>query len=302
MRYVFSVVRFVPDPATGEFVNIGAIAGSDETGDWSSRLAGNPRRARGFGPPETLNAVFAFMTEIGSKIDDHVLALAGDRGGATDEVSEEWLADLHRRHRYTVQLTSPAPVVADSAEDALGYVFGRIVKDDVSESIPREYAGRSRLFSELRTSYLKAEISRGLIHEKSCVVANGHQTNMDFVIGNGVAVQLAHTWSFQIQTISEVGRDVKSWAYTLERLRQYGGHTDGDHPSEIDANVPVEVVYAPPRTERQEIVFEEAKRVFDDLEVVAVPRERVTSVSDEARERLSAVGLRHGQGGSEFPG
>jgi hypothetical protein len=45
MRYVYSVVRYVPNPASGEFVNIGVIAGSDETGDWSLRQAGNQRRA-----------------------------------------------------------------------------------------------------------------------------------------------------------------------------------------------------------------------------------------------------------------
>ena len=28
MRYVYSVVRFVPDPIKGEFVNVGLIAGT----------------------------------------------------------------------------------------------------------------------------------------------------------------------------------------------------------------------------------------------------------------------------------
>ena len=29
MRYLYNLIRFVSEPATGEFVNIGAIAGSD---------------------------------------------------------------------------------------------------------------------------------------------------------------------------------------------------------------------------------------------------------------------------------
>ena len=36
-RYVYSLVRCVPDPRTGEFVNVGAIAGDPFTGDWSVR-------------------------------------------------------------------------------------------------------------------------------------------------------------------------------------------------------------------------------------------------------------------------
>ena len=73
MRYVYSVVRYVPNPASGEFVNVGAIAGNDETGDWSLRTAGSRRRARLFGPLESLNAVDAFMNDIGSRIDRFAL-------------------------------------------------------------------------------------------------------------------------------------------------------------------------------------------------------------------------------------
>ncbi len=46
MTYWMSVVRFVPDPARGEFVNVGAIAGSDETEEWEVRAVANWRRAK----------------------------------------------------------------------------------------------------------------------------------------------------------------------------------------------------------------------------------------------------------------
>ena len=46
MTYFFSMLRFVPDPARGEFVNIGAIAGDEETQDWELRLISNLKRAR----------------------------------------------------------------------------------------------------------------------------------------------------------------------------------------------------------------------------------------------------------------
>ena len=46
MRYVYSLVRFVPDPARSEFVNLGAIVGSEEYSEWESRQVENPKRAR----------------------------------------------------------------------------------------------------------------------------------------------------------------------------------------------------------------------------------------------------------------
>ncbi len=45
MRYVYSLVRFVPDPARGEFVNVGAIAGSEDGAEWQIRQVENTVRA-----------------------------------------------------------------------------------------------------------------------------------------------------------------------------------------------------------------------------------------------------------------
>ena len=44
-RYVYSTVRFVPNPARGEFVNIGAIIGSDDTREWELRTVDRYNRA-----------------------------------------------------------------------------------------------------------------------------------------------------------------------------------------------------------------------------------------------------------------
>lgn len=286
MRFVYSVVRYVPNPATGEFVNIGAIAGSDETGDWSLRQAGNPRRARLFGPLESLNAVDAFMNDIGKRLDTFALM-------QSDDISEDWLSDLQQRQRNVVQLSVPAPVIAESAEEALEFVFSQVITDDGNGTggLPRGYATRLRLFSELRSSYRRANIRGDLIREKSSVLAEGLHAPMDFVVGNGVAVQLAHTWSFQIQSLGEVAKDVKSWGFTLERLIRHGGRTAGENPAEIPAGVPVEVVFAPPITTVQEDAFDEATRVFSDLGVATVRQEDVARVAVEAREQLRAKGI-----------
>jgi hypothetical protein len=45
VSYQFSLIRFVPDPARGEFVNIGAVVGDDEAQDWELRLISNLKRS-----------------------------------------------------------------------------------------------------------------------------------------------------------------------------------------------------------------------------------------------------------------
>jgi len=225
------------------------------------------------------------MNDIGSRLDRFALMQGA-------EVSEAWLTDLHRRHRNVVQLSAPAPVIAESAEEALGFVFSQAITDDAgSGGISRPYATRLRLFSELKSSYRRASIGPMFIREKASVLADGLLAPMDFVVGNGVAVQLAHTWSFQIQALGEVARDVKSWGFTLERLLRHGGSTVGERAVEIRPGTSVDVVYAPPLTEPQGKAFEEAKLVFDDLGVTAVPQAEIARVADQARQELQRAGI-----------
>ena len=70
MRYLYSVVRFVPDPARGEYVNVAAILGSEETGEWDVRQVENLRRAgynAGFTPLAT--AVRRYVAEFLDRAD-----------------------------------------------------------------------------------------------------------------------------------------------------------------------------------------------------------------------------------------
>ncbi len=45
MRYEYSILRFVPDPVRGEFVNVAAIVRSDDSEEWRLRVVENSRRS-----------------------------------------------------------------------------------------------------------------------------------------------------------------------------------------------------------------------------------------------------------------
>lgn len=284
MRYVYSVVRFVPNPATGEFVNVGAIAGNEDTGDWSVRQAQNPKRARSFGPPESLNALFAFLTEVGRRID-----LSDALETAAPELSEDWLTDLHERHRNVIQLSPPAPLVADNAEDALDLVFSQLIEPDFTPE-QRSYLTKHRLMSTLRTSYRQAGIQPAMIRERTVLSTGRLHTPIDFAVANGRAVQLAQTWSFQIQGHVEVAKEVKAWGYTIEALKVLGGVLDGASPVRVEPDVDIEVLYARPLTDAQRQVFEEAQAVFADVGATAQELGGAVSISRAAASELGCPG------------
>jgi len=91
MPFQFSLIRFVPDPARGEFVNIGAVAGSDEAHEWELRLVSNPSRAKALDDRGVLSKAFAYA----AGLEDHIAALdlLPETGGP-----EPISTDMLRRH------------------------------------------------------------------------------------------------------------------------------------------------------------------------------------------------------------
>ncbi|WP_436760424.1 DUF3037 domain-containing protein [Streptosporangium sp. V21-05] len=65
-RYIYSIVRCLPDPRTGEFVNVGAVAGDPDTGDWAVRRLSNTDRIKKFAPPAAINVTDRFMVRLSS--------------------------------------------------------------------------------------------------------------------------------------------------------------------------------------------------------------------------------------------
>lgn len=129
MKHVYSLIRYVPDPVRGEFINVGAIAGCDESSEWEIRQVANPARARRLDERGSLSASWAFMDQLGRAVDAHEAAIQQPTPAEDTLLSEDWLADLWCRYRNIVQLSPPAPVLADSTTKALDEIFAQLVVD-----------------------------------------------------------------------------------------------------------------------------------------------------------------------------
>ncbi|MDN3351609.1 DUF3037 domain-containing protein [Actinomadura sp. DC4] len=288
-RYLYCLVRCVPNPRTGEFVNYGAIVGDPSTGDWSVRQVSSERHVQKLADRATRNAVHNFLSTLSEQIEeDRALAETSGESG----LSESWLKALHHDHRNVVQLTPPTPVIADNAEQALDFLFQQMIIDPVSE--PRSQMTKTRVLAELRDVYRNASIGRQFLREKPELYVGGHvHTLIDFAIGNGRIVQLTQGWSFQRTTPDEISTEVKAWGYALGRLR--AGTDDArivDAQSRacgIDRGVDLEVVVASPKTNAQQRVYEEAQQVFGQVGAQVNTVENAEVVGTRAAELLQTA-------------
>ena len=150
MRHVYSLIRFVPDPARGEFINVGAIVGCEESSEWGIRQISNTRRARALGNPDALKTVWSFIDRLGEKIDRYQFSLESLLPSNL-ELSEDWLEDLHNDHRNIVQLSPPTPILTSSVEDALDRVFDLAVLDPARQQHPGRW--KNKVLAATRKAY-----------------------------------------------------------------------------------------------------------------------------------------------------
>ncbi|MFC3983010.1 DUF3037 domain-containing protein [Streptosporangium jomthongense] len=288
-RYVYSIVRCLPDPRTGEFVNVGAVAGDPVTGDWTIRQISNLDRARKFAGTAALETAISQLIHLDEEIDRSRTALLEDHG---EPLGEEWLLKLHRDHRNVVQFSEPAPLLAHSAEEALAFVFEHLIIDPVSASKHPSVTKRD-LHRDLREAFRAALISEEYIRAKVQIHVGARvHTPVDFAIANGRVVQLTQTWSFRLAQVEDVPLQVKAWGYALERLRRGEDARVIDslgRTSTISPDVDLQVVIAPPETRKQTEAFEESQQVFDTLYAHVHSLDEVQAVTSRAAELAQAL-------------
>ena len=288
MRFIYSLIRFVPDPARGEFVNVGAIVGSEASSEWQVRQIQNPMRARAIDEQGSLGAVWSFIDRIGVEIDNFE-ATTQSMFGSDVELTEEWLWRLHADHQNIVQLSAPTPMIAESADDALEQVFDLMVLDPAVRK--HSFTNKHTALAALHRAYSGFDIMRGKqLRERVTLKTSHHAAQFDFAVTNGQAVQLTRAWSFQVPDQGTLAEQLKAWGWTVQEAHSSGGRVR-TAVGEFDAreDVDIEVVYVAAAPSRAAPAFVEAEHVFETLGVRAVPHDRAGEVARRARDLLGPL-------------
>ncbi len=254
MRFLHSAVKFIPDSARGESVNVGVIVAGDD--GWAFRRAENLRRARAIDVSKRIRNVESFF-EMLEQWEDET-----PTGSPLD-----WLEGLHRSMHNTVVVTAPLPVLAQSAEGALADLWPILVVDPVTSRLP--YQRRSSAVSLLRRAYrAHLETNVNLFEHPKIKAGTEHALRSDFAVANGVVNELTHAFSFQLPNEDENLQRIRSWGYAVRVLRDEGGllAAPGGRAIEVPQHVDIHVLCIPPST-LGAAVYEEARAVFDRLEV-----------------------------------
>jgi hypothetical protein len=279
MPYTYSLIRFVPDPARGEFVNIGAIAGDDDSVDWGVRWIANYTRAKALDTLGFLPAAKAWSAELDAKV-----AELDDLTLQAEFLNVEWLQRLGADMNNIIQLSQPAPVAAASAEDALDVVFDRMLVDPARTS--QRYRKKTQAQAATINAYRAHNVPDDAVKSHVLVASGSWSFDFDFAVHNGHAVQLVQCWSFELPNQDELREKVKAWAWMAHEIRRSGGRltvADVDVPHNLDLGA----VYIPPSQDSQ--AFNEARSAFDELEVTAASFDDVSMIGQRAASALGSA-------------
>jgi hypothetical protein len=286
MAYLYSMLRFVPDPARGEFINLGAVAGDDDARDWELRLIQNPKRAKAIDDEDRLSVALAFV----GKVEDHIASLDHDGGAGAGAVpiSAQMLTTWAEEMRNVVQFTPPAPVVAGSAEDALDLVFAELVVDPAARTF--RFERKHRALGSTRRAYRQHGVPEEATTERAKVSAGPYHGAFDFAVFNGRVVQLVQCWSFQLPNQEDLAEEVKAWAWVVREVRN-GGGTIRVGAEEMDVprgdDLDVASVFIPPVGDQPTYAFEEAQAAFQEVRVRPVTVDEVDAVGERAAHLLA---------------
>ena len=281
MTYIYSLLRFVPDPARGEAVNIGALAGDDSTGDWDLRLITNYSRAKQLDTDQSLGAALSFLDDVQARLLalDMLPGIGGERMSA--ELLTRWASEM----RNVVQFSDPAPVVASSAAQALDVVFAQLVVEPARRKF--RFAKKYQAVTAAAVAFRQNNVPDEAIAARMTVKSGLFRDSFDFGVHNGKMLQLVKCWSFQLPGQDELAEQVKAWAWLVERLHDQGGSgiTESDN-YDIATGTEVAVVYVPPLTDQDAPSYPEARSAFDQLNVLAVDDRHASEVAERANTLL----------------
>jgi hypothetical protein len=266
MRLRYSVIRFAPRPARGEFLNVGFLIVDQDAPLAKVELALNGQRLRAVADKQLIVTATDYLEGWKAKLE------SPDAAATSSGFSDQWLEALSDAARNVFEFSRPAPVAVDSIKEACDLLRAEFLPIEVKRE-PRTTVTRKQAVVALRSAYEEQGLARGVdFLERPLIKGKNHRETMDFAVTNGAAVQIAQAWNFRQRYVAALTEAVKAWAWTIKDIREKGGSGEWrDRDFAVPYDVDVEVTYIEPDTAEGGDVLAEALHAFRDVKARALP-------------------------------
>ena len=265
----YSVVQYLPDPVTGERINIGVIAFGD--GTMRTRFLRNWSRVGSFGGPD-VDFLRAFARDVEAAADQQLpLALEGER------LDPEGLRAVAGKWVNSIQITEPRASTLEP-DELVDSVARRFLRERVREA----RRGRDRRAATATAARnlelaLKAHGSRKpekYVRTHQAVEGTLDEHAFDIALVNGAPKWGVLSVSFELGSPAYQMREIRANAWTIDDVGATG--------------LPITVVTLPPRGRSK--TYDHAVELFESLNAEVVQEADVpdwaADVVDEVYDSL----------------
>lgn len=292
--YTAWILRFVPNSARGEFINMGVLVGRDG-GDWALRHVETLERA---------TCLSTFRPEA-SELLSPVTGLADTVNGLrpADEpfselVERASVAGVRRIKsglHNALQLSNEMPAIGDTADDVAQLLYQHLVL----EGPARERASaRDRMRARLQEAVQDAVGARGAVKTRQKVVVSDIELDQRFDMtlqrthGAHSPVMLAHCFSFQ-GAQNPLKTQVQSWSFFVTQLRSRGavlmtGEGVARQSLRVDPEIPIRVLHDKPVGESQTDLLRGLSKAWRDNNVEAYETDEIEGIVSDSRRIITA--------------
>lgn len=277
-RFSYWVLRYVPVPVRGEFINIGVVVGGDN-GEWAIRRIHDLGRVNRIGgdPSDASNWLFRLENHLSPVRTsfDNLLELPSPKKAFSPDGA--WMERLRRQQENNFQISEARPVVAASASEAADRLYDLLIVAPKERAQPH---GRRVAVRALRDE-VQMHLSRRAYQPDVRLLAGAQRARVDYAFGRSSVVQLTQVFAFDIKTTDNLASQVQSSSYALSRLRKEGAELRNPRRAnqpvqQVEHDVALRVLYVPPTNDSQHAVFQMALDAWQDLDV------RAFALGDEA--------------------
>lgn len=245
----FSIIQYVPEPISGERVNIGVVAIDD--GHVHCRFVRNWSRVRSFGGED-----IKFLRDFAERVEEQaagVLRLPGHEGmdlsARLEELSREW--------GHSIQLTPPRASL-DTGERVVETLAERVLRGPANRVRQhRDHRHAAKIVTQVIEHAWEQEVGdvSKLLRRKPELPGKLTSHPFDVAIWNGQPILAAQGMSFETDDPKRLELELNARAWAVADVRK------------AHSKLKVAVIALPPlkKTAPGRHVFDEAKRVLEGL-------------------------------------
>lgn len=251
MTTKYSVVRYLPNPLSGEAVNFGVIAWNQDR--ISSRFIDNWKRVRAFGGED-----IDFLREFRHRFETRT-SQAPTLPGFGDKLDAAELERIVGDWRHSIEFSEPRSSLKspDEVLNDLAPIYLRSLGHRPREMRDRRVAARlaAKMVSDVLISE-KGPGVRDLIQRDYALSGQFDRHTFDVAVANGQAFLAAQALSFEGSSSPNLHRDIDATAWAIDDVRKKL------------PRLPLRIFALPPRGTSK--LFTLAKRIFAGLDAKIV--------------------------------